>query len=97
MLDHNFNYEHKTVSSTGNHMMIQFLTDSTNTNQGFKAYFNYISTDENCAKCLNMTSQVLTSPNYPIADCSWLISSSMGNTITIQFNTFEVVYIKLEI
>ena len=87
MLDYNFHHSNKTVSSTGNQMIIQFLSDNGSVHDGFRAYFNYITINQNCVEYLNMRTLVLTSPNY---DCSWVISSSMGNTITIKFNTFEV-------
>ena len=80
-----------TISSSGKDMLVQFLTDDENVWQGFRADFHYIPIDSNCANWLNMTSQLLKSPDYPTIDCSWIITaSSIDSTIIIHFETFEV-------
>ena len=90
-LDRNFNDKKLTISSSGNNMLVQFLTDDEYVQRGFKASFHYIPIDPNCANWLNMTAQILKSPEYPTVDCSWVISaSSIGSTIVIHFETFEV-------
>ena len=80
-----------TISSTGKDMLVQFLTDNEASHFGFSAYFHYIPIKPNCAKWLNMTAQVLKSPDYPTIDCSWVITApSTDSTIIINFETFEV-------
>ena len=87
----NFNFEKMTISSSGKDMLVQFLTDDEHVNQGFKAYFNYIPIDPNCANWLNMTAQLLKSSDYPTIDCSWVITApTIDSTIIIHFETFEV-------
>ena len=87
-VDGNFNYQQKTVSSTGNEMLVEFVTDQELTNQGFHAKFHYVPINPDCKSWLG--SQYLISPDYPIIDCNWVISAPMGSTISIQLHTFEV-------
>lgn len=93
-VDRNFNNKQKTVSSTGNEMLVEFVTDQELTNQGFYAKFHYVPINPNCEDWLDMNSQnqSLSSPDYPTIDCNWVISASMGSTITIQFQSFEVYF-----
>ena len=80
-----------TISSSGNHMLVQLLTDDENVQRGFRAYFHYMPIEPNCANWLNMTAQLLKSPDYPTIDCSWVITApSTDSTIVINFETFEV-------
>ena len=72
-------------------MLLQFLTDDYDVWEGFRAYFHYMPIEPNCANWLNMTAQLLKSPDYPTIDCSWVITApSTDSTIFIQFETFEV-------
>ena len=78
-------------------MLIQFSTDDKSVKGGFKAYFHYIPIDSNCANWLNMTAQLLKSPDYPTIDCSWVITApTIDSTIIIHFETFEVKYIAFQ-
>ena len=73
-------------------MLVQFVTDHEYTSiQGFSAkiHHNPIS-NSNCKEWLNIASGFLTSPHLPTMDCSWVITVSMGSTISIQFHYFEV-------
>ena len=80
-----------TISSSGNHMLVQLLTDDENVQRGFRAYFHYMPIEPNCANWLNMTAQLLKSPDYPTIDCSWVITApSTDSKINIHFETFEV-------
>ena len=80
-----------TISSSGKDMLVQFLTDDQDVFEGFRAYFHYIPIEPNCANWLNMTAQLLKSPDYPTIDCSWVITApSTDSTIVINFETFEV-------
>ena len=75
-------------------MLVQFLTDGYDVDEGFGAYFHYIPIEPNCTNWLNMTAQLLKSPDYPTIDCSWVITaSSIYSTIAIHFENFEVKYI----
>ena len=71
-------------------MLVQFLTDGENTFSGFNTSFYFNPIDKNCTDWL--TSDKLTSPNYPKMNCSWVITASIGSTIYIAFETFEVKY-----
>ena len=85
------NYKLITISSSGEDMFIQFLTDYSSVTRGFKAYFHYIPIEPNCANWLNMTAHLLKSPDYPTIDCSWVITApSIGSTILIHIESFEV-------
>ena len=72
-------------------MLVQFLTDDINAYSGFSASFHYTPIEPNCANWLNMTAQLLKSPDYPTIDCSWVITApSTDSTVNIKFETFEV-------
>ena len=71
-------------------MLVQFLTDGEYTLAGFKASFYFNPINNNCTDWL--TSEKLISPNYPTMNCSWVITASIGSTIHIEFETFEVKY-----
>ena len=73
-------------------MLVQFVTDHENMWEGFSAKIHYTPINPICNDWLNITSRILTSPEYPTMDCSWVISASMGSTISIYFHTFEVKY-----
>ena len=75
-------------------MLVQFLTDDIAVQRGFLAYFHYIPIEPNCVNWLNMTAQVLKSPDYPTINCSWVITApSTDSYIVIHFENFEVQYI----
>ena len=80
----------QTVSSTGNHMVVQFVTNSDGNFHGFSAKINYISINTICKDWLNITSGFLTSPNYPTMNCNWVITAPIGSTISLQFHLFQV-------
>ena len=80
-----------TISSSVKDMLVQFSTDDDQVYLGFKAYFHYIPIDSNCANWLNISAQLLKSPDYPTIDCSWVITApSISSSITIDFEIFEV-------
>ena len=90
-LNIHFNNEKMTISSTGKDMLVQFLTDDSDLGRGFRAFFHYMPIEQNCENWLNMTAQLLKSPYYPTIDCSWVITApTIGSTIIIHFETFEV-------
>ena len=71
-------------------MLVQFVTDHEWTDPGFSAKIHHTSINIICKDWLNITSGYLTSPEYPTQDCSWVISVSMGSTISFEFHLFEV-------
>ena len=94
----NFNNNKLTISSTGKDMFVQFLTDNKLVRRGFRASFQYIPIEQNCANWLDMTTQLLKSPDSPTIDCSWVITApSTDSTIAIHFETFEVKCIRFQI
>ena len=97
-LDKSSNYKKLTISSIGKDMLVQFLTDDQDVFLGFRSYFHYIPIDPNCAKWLNMTAQLLKSPDYPTIHCSWVITApTLDSAVIIHFETFEVKCISLQI
>ena len=72
----------------GHKMLVQFLTDGENTLAGFNASFYFNPINNNCTDWL--TSGKLISPNYPKMNCSWVITASIGSTIYLEFEKFEV-------
>ena len=72
-------------------MLVQFVTDDQFISDGFRGNFHYIPIQPNCANWLNLTAQLLTSPDYPKINCSWVITApSPDSYIAIHFETFEV-------
>ena len=88
--DYNFNNQKKTISGTEKYMTIQFITDDYAVQRGFRTYFNRIPIDPNCSEWLNTTSLIFASPKYPNMDCTWIITASIGSTMSINFQLFEV-------
>ena len=72
-------------------MLVQFLTDDAYVYEGFRAYIHYMPIEPNCVNWLNMTAQLLKSPNYPTIDCSMIITApTTDSTIIFHFEMFEV-------
>ena len=88
--DFNFHGHQKSFSSSGSHMLIQFVTDHEGTWPGFSAKYYHSPINPICKDWLNINTGFLTSPNHPTMDCSWVITASKGSTILIQFQVFEV-------
>ena len=84
------NGELRTISTKGSSMFVQFVTDHEGTWYGFSAKFHYTPIDPICKDWLNITSGFLKSPDYPTIDCNWVITASLGSTISIQFQALEV-------
>ena len=81
-------YQRKTISGTGKYMTIQFITGSED--RGFRTYFHRIPINPICSEWLNSTSLILASPEYPNRNCTWIITASIGSTMSINFQIFEV-------
>ena len=94
---YNSYHDHKmmTIStSIGKDMLVQFLTDDQHVQRGFRAYFQYKPIEPSCANWLNMTAQLLKSPDYPTINCSWVITApSIHTTIDFNFDNYEVKFI----
>ena len=73
-------------------MLVQFFSDHLYNFDGFTAKFYFTPNNPNCKDWLNMTSRLLTSPDYPTISCSWVITTSIGSTISIHFHTIEVKF-----
>ena len=72
-------------------MLVQFETTHEGIwSTGFSAKIHYTPINPICKDWLNITTRFLTYPDYQTIDCSWVITASIGNTISIQINTFEV-------
>ena len=85
-----FNDNKKSISSSGSHLFVQFVTDHEATYPGFSATIHYTPMNPICKYWLNTNSGYLTSPNHPTIDCNWVITVSMGSTISFEFHLFEV-------
>ena len=71
-------------------MLVQFVTDHEWIMYGFTAKFYFTSINPNCKDWLNITAQILTSPDFPTMNCSWVITAPPGSTISIYLHTIEV-------
>ena len=80
----------KSFSSSGNSMLVHFVTDNFDTFNGFSAKIFKIPIKPICKDWLNITSGFLTSQDHQTMNCSWVITASVGSTILIQFHLFEV-------
>ncbi|KAM6900418.1 cubilin [Xenentodon cancila] len=83
------------LQSTQRSMHIQFSTDSSVSNRGFKA--DYGSAIEGCGDTLTSPSGTITSPGHPNsyphgANCTWYISVTPGNLIRLTFLSFNLEY-----
>ena len=83
-------HETISISSTGRHMLVNFVTDHEVIRYGFSAKIHYMPINPICKNWLNTATRFLTSPNYPALNCSWVITASIGSTILIQFQAVEV-------
>ena len=81
-------------------MTIQFITGSVE--RGFRTYFHRIPIDPICSEWLNSTSLILTSPEYPNINCTWIITASIGSPavqefgIKTKYNTKYNMYINFQ-
>ena len=71
-------------------MLVQFVTDHELTSHGLSAKIHHAPINAICKDWLNITSGYLTSQVHPTTYCSWVITTFIGSTISIQFHIFEV-------
>ncbi|KAL3836256.1 hypothetical protein ACJMK2_021695 [Sinanodonta woodiana] len=78
------------ISSTTNQLWVKYRTDLSVAGRGFHAF--YMS---NCNNRLTSFSGVIESPNFPNPypynrNCTWIIDTSLGNTINMSFSHFDL-------
>ena len=77
-------------------MLVQFVTDHKLTSHGLSAKIHYVPINTICKDWLNKPSGFLNFQDHlPPSNCSWVITASIGSTISIQFHEFEVKVIFL--
>ncbi|XP_030055456.1 cubilin isoform X1 [Microcaecilia unicolor] len=81
------------VISHSNRLWIKFKTDSSITRTGFLAHWD--GTLTGCGGTLTTASGSFTSPNYPMpyyhnSECYWLLKTSAGSVLEIQFVEFHL-------
>ncbi|RVE62504.1 hypothetical protein OJAV_G00157920 [Oryzias javanicus] len=85
------------VVSSGNIMLINFITDSSVQKPGFNATYKIISKAEaqTCGGQLSGSHGVFTSPLHPkfyppAVDCKWTIKVADGSKVRVKFNMFRM-------
>ncbi|XP_044150585.1 LOW QUALITY PROTEIN: cubilin [Bufo gargarizans] len=83
------------IISHSNKLWVKFRSDSTYTYDGFEAHWESAATG--CGATLTALSGAFTSPNYPMpyyhnSECYWLLKSSSGNLLEIEFQHFDLEY-----
>ena len=72
-------------------MLVQFVTDHKLTSHGLSARIYHLPIKTICKDWLNVPSGFLTFQDpLTTSNCSWVITASIGSTISIQFHDFEV-------
>lgn len=83
-------------TSTYNHMLIRFTTDSSNSGRGFSANYSFV--DVECGGMIKDQRQTIKSPMdtddegvYKLnADCRWLVVAPTGHVIQMTFINFDL-------
>ncbi|XP_054903943.1 suppressor of tumorigenicity 14 protein homolog [Poeciliopsis prolifica] len=85
------------VVSSGNIMLISFISDTSAQRPGFEAQYKIIPKNEasQCDHVLNKNEDNFTSPFYPsfyppAMKCTWTIKVSAGNKVRVTFNIFRM-------
>ncbi|XP_072010324.1 cubilin [Engystomops pustulosus] len=83
------------IISHSNKLWVKFRSDSSFTYKGFEAHWDSATTG--CGGTLTALSGGFTSPNYPMpyydnSECYWLLKSSSGNLLEIDFQHFDLEY-----
>ncbi|XP_048462936.1 cubilin [Rhincodon typus] len=81
------------ITSHSNQLWIKFKSDNTLQYRVFKAHWD--GTTTGCGGTLTTSTGSFTSPNYPMpyshnAECYWLIQTSAGSVIELQFEQFHL-------
>ena len=64
-------------------MMIHFTTDCCFTGDGWLAYYEYVPFDQQCTDWFDIATFSITSPDFPVIDCSWVILAPQLSRITV--------------
>lgn len=85
------------VTSSGNIMLVNLITDSTFQQPGFEAVYKAIPQSEvkTCGGTLSNSNGVITTPLHPgfyppAVDCRWTIKVPAGNKVRIKFTLFRM-------
>uniref|UniRef100_A0A182RN21 Cubilin n=1 Tax=Anopheles funestus TaxID=62324 RepID=A0A182RN21_ANOFN len=83
------------VTSTGNMVTIQFVTDSSSSKDGFSLAFNFIDVEKSCGGNYFATSGIIRSPGWPknyLSNkvCEWVITVPMGQQIMLLVHSFKM-------
>ncbi|XP_078582053.1 cubilin-like isoform X2 [Branchiostoma floridae x Branchiostoma japonicum] len=81
------------LSSTGNAMVVRFVTDQSVSGRGFNA--SYTAVQGGCGGNFSTPSGMIQSPNYPEvyphnSDCTWTITVEQGKIIVLTFDSFLI-------
>ena len=71
-------------------MLVQFVTDQEYSSHGFSAKFYHTAINPICRDWLNISARYLTTSDHSAINCSFVITASIGSTISIQFELFKV-------
>ncbi|XP_066440814.1 cubilin [Eleutherodactylus coqui] len=83
------------IISHSSKLWVKFRSDSTGTSRGFIAQWESIATG--CGATMTALSGAFASPNYPMpyydnSECYWLLQSSGGNLLELQFEHFDLEF-----
>ncbi|KAK3106526.1 hypothetical protein FSP39_021900 [Pinctada imbricata] len=78
------------ITSPGNKLWIKYRTDYSVPGRGFHIYYSTV-----CNNRLTTYSGVIESPNFPDPyphnrNCTWIIDTTLGNTVNVSFSHFDV-------
>ncbi|KFM76021.1 Cubilin, partial [Stegodyphus mimosarum] len=84
------------VTSHGNQMVVHFSSDSFINGRGFKASFRKLDAGTSgCGGRFTAAESTILSPNFPDPynvndECEWLIETSFGHRVELEFYDFEI-------
>uniref|UniRef100_A0A182M8Q1 Cubilin n=1 Tax=Anopheles culicifacies TaxID=139723 RepID=A0A182M8Q1_9DIPT len=83
------------ITSTGNIVTIQFVTDSSSSKDGFSLAFNFIDVEKSCGGNYFASSGIIRSPGWPknyLSNkvCEWVITVPMGQQISLLVHRFKM-------
>ncbi|XP_013116992.2 cubilin homolog [Stomoxys calcitrans] len=77
------------ITTVGNHLILRFVTDYSNSKEGFRAEYLRLG----CGEVLTRQSGYLKSPNYPYSadmECEWYIEVPAGRQIVFTLLEFQM-------
>ena len=78
----------KSISSSGKYIFIKFSKTTFSGVVDFVASINYNKINPDCQSWLE--NNIITSPNNPNINCSWVITRKFRSYLTIEFKFIEV-------